>query len=129
MMGEALAQTLTGKPRNTNRDIGSIPQILDIEYQTYGWVLQNNWNMKFNFIGNIKTVKKQFESRSIKKVDSFRINTLEYACVMSFDKVLTEETVDYVIQHLAEANFDPELFTIITKKLNNSLQPNSLDKK
>jgi hypothetical protein len=36
------------------------------------------------------------------------------------------KTVDYVI-HLAEANFQSYLL-IITKKLNNSLQPNSLDK-
>jgi hypothetical protein len=59
MMGEALAQTLTGKP--TQYKPGhwfNSAKFLDIEYQTYGWVLQNNWNMKFNFIGNIKTVKK-----------------------------------------------------------------------
>jgi hypothetical protein len=35
-----------------------------------------------------------------------------------FDKVLTnKETVDYVIDHLAAANFDPEFFTSYEKKL------------
>jgi hypothetical protein len=75
MMGEALAQTLTGKPTqykpghwfNSAKFWTSNTKLTD-------GFLQNNWNMKFNFIGNIKTVKKQFESRSIKKVDSF-INT------------------------------------------------------
>jgi hypothetical protein len=34
-----------------------------------------------------------------------------------FDKVLTnKETVDYVIDHLAAANFDPEFFTSYEKK-------------
>jgi hypothetical protein len=86
--------------------------------------------MKFNFIGNIKTVKKQFESRSIKKVDSFRINTLEYACVMSFDKVLTEEKQSIMSSSIWQKPILIQSYLlIITKKLNNSLQPNSLDKK
>ena len=35
-----------------------------------------------------------------------------------FDKVLTnKETVDYVIDHLAAANFDPEFFTSYEKEI------------
>jgi hypothetical protein len=33
-----------------------------------------------------------------------------------FDKVLTNKTVDYVIDHLAAANFDPEFFTSYEKR-------------
>jgi hypothetical protein len=44
-----------------------------------------------------------------------------------FDKVLTnKETVDYVIDHLAAANFDPEFFTSYEKKFRNNLLTNSL---
>jgi hypothetical protein len=47
-----------------------------------------------------------------------------------FDKVLTnKETVDYVIDHLAAANFDPEFFTSYEKKFRNNLLTNSLVQK
>jgi hypothetical protein len=43
-----------------------------------------------------------------------------------FDKVLTnKETVDYVIDHLAAANFD-QFFTSYEKKFRNNLLTNSL---
>jgi hypothetical protein len=46
-----------------------------------------------------------------------------------FDKVLTnKETVDYVIDHLAAANFDPE-FYVLRKEIRNNLLTNSLVQK
>jgi hypothetical protein len=45
-----------------------------------------------------------------------------------FDKVLTnKETVDYVIDHLAAANFDPEY--VLRKEIRNNLLTNSLVQK
>jgi 3-methyladenine DNA glycosylase AlkD len=47
---------------------------------------------------------------------------LGYECHEFFDKVLTnKETVDYVIDHLAAANFDPEFFTSYEKEIRNNL--------
>jgi hypothetical protein len=44
-----------------------------------------------------------------------------------FDTVLTKKRkVDYVIHHLAEANFDPELYTSHEKKSKNNSLANSL---
>jgi hypothetical protein len=82
MMGEALAQTLTGKPTQYKPDIGSI-QIFRHRIPNLRMGFAKQLEHEIQFYWEYKDGKKAFESRSIKKVDSFRI-TLEYACVMSF---------------------------------------------
>jgi NAD(P)H-nitrite reductase large subunit len=121
MMAEALAQTLTGKP--TQYKPGhwfNSAKFLDIEYQTYGWVFAKQMEHEIQFYwehkGGKKAIRISFhkENRRFLGINTFGIRMRHEF----FDKVLTEEkTVDYVIQHLAEANFDPELFTNYNKEI------------
>jgi NAD(P)H-nitrite reductase large subunit len=121
MMGEALAQTLTGKP--TQYKPGhwfNSAKFLDIEYQTYGWVFAKQMEHEIQFYWEHKDGKKAIrisfhkESRQFLGINTFGIRMRHEF----FDKVLTEEkSVDYVIHHLAEANFDPELFTNYNKEI------------
>jgi NAD(P)H-nitrite reductase large subunit len=115
MMGEALAQTLTGKP--TEYKPGhwfNSAKFLDIEYQTYGWVWAQAKENENHFYWEHKDAKKAIrisfhkESRVFLGINTFGIRMRHEF----FDKVLTDmKTVDYVMHHLAEANFDPEFFT------------------
>jgi NAD(P)H-nitrite reductase large subunit len=121
MMGEALSQTLTGKP--TQYKPGhwfNSAKFLDIEYQTYGWVFAKQMEHEIQFYWEHKDGKKAIrisfhkESRQFLGINTFGIRMRHEF----FDKVLTEEkSVDYVIHHLAEANFDPELFTNYNKEI------------
>lgn len=115
MMGEVLAQTLTGT--RTSYKPGhwfNSAKFLDIEYQTYGWVWAKAKADEEQFYWEHKSGKKAIRISFDKKDRTFLgINTFGIRMRHEFfDKVLTnKEKVDYVIHHLAEANFDPELYT------------------
>ena len=113
MMGEVVAQTICGNkiPYNPGHWFNSA-KFFDIEYQTYGWV-HNSTNkpeyeahFHWKHEDGIKCITIAFNKHS----NTFLgINTLGNRMRHEvFDKWLTEKKdVDYVIAHLAEANFDP----------------------
>ena len=115
MMGEALAQTLTGTP--TEYKPGhwfNSAKFLDIEYQTYGWVWAEAKENEEHFYWEHASGKKAIRISFDKKERTFLgINTFGIRMRHEFfDAVLTKkETVDYVIANLKAANFDPELYT------------------
>lgn len=121
MMGEALAQTLTGKP--THYKPGhwfNSAKFLDIEYQTYGWVWAQPKEDENHFYWEDKGGKKAVRISYQKETNLFLgINTFGIRMRHDFfDTVLTEKkTIDYVIQHLVKANFDPELYKSHTKEI------------
>ena len=114
MMGEALAQTICGNPMEYNPGHWfNSAKFLDIEYQTYGWVWahpkENEEQFYWEHSSGKKAIRISFHrlSRAFLGINTFGIRMRHEF----FDKVLTEnQSVDYVIHHLAEANFDPELF-------------------
>jgi NAD(P)H-nitrite reductase large subunit len=126
MMGEALAQTLTGK--HTEYKPGhwfNSAKFLDIEYQTYGWVWADAKENEEQFYWEHKDGKKAIrisfnkEDRTFLGINTFGIRMRHEF----FDSVLTKkETVDYVIKHIAIANFDPELYTVHNKEIQQQFQ-------
>lgn len=114
MMGEVVAQTISGKP--TKYEPGpwfNSAKFFDIEYQTYGSV------------GNVLQAHESefyWEHPSRKKAMHFVWNTVtqEFIGVNTFGIRLRHEKFDqwlrakksiaFVMSHLAEANFDPEFF-------------------
>jgi NAD(P)H-nitrite reductase large subunit len=121
MMGEVLAQTLTGRP--TPYKPGhwfNSAKFLDIEYQTYGWVWAEAKENEEHFYWEHASGKKAIRIAFDKKDRTFLgINTFGIRMKHEFfDSVLTKnETVDYVIKHLKAANFDPELYTSHNKEI------------
>jgi NAD(P)H-nitrite reductase large subunit len=121
MMGEVLSQTLTGTP--TAYQPGhwfNSAKFLDIEYQNYGWVWAKAKKDEEQFYWEHHSGKKAIRISFDKKDRTFLgINTFGIRMRHEFfDKVLTnKETVDYVIDHLAAANFDPEFFTSYEKEI------------
>ncbi|OAB25296.1 Pyridine nucleotide-disulphide oxidoreductase [Flavobacterium fryxellicola] len=121
MMGEALAQTLTGtrtayKPGHWFNSA----KFLDIEYQTYGWVWAAAKENEEHFYWEHQSGKKAIRISFDKKDRTFLgINTFGIRLRHEFfDKVLTnKETVDYVMKNLAKANFDPEFFKSHEKEI------------
>lgn len=116
MMGETVAQTICGnrieyKPGHWFNSA----KFLDIEYQTYGWVFgkkgmpdyeeQFHWRHPENKV--CVTVSFDKDSNKFLGLNTFGIRMRHEV----FDRWLTQEkSADYVLEHLADANFDPEFY-------------------
>ena len=121
MMGETLAQTICGnkleyKPGHWFNSA----KFFDIEYQTYGWVFSKpkeghqHFHWKHNDDTKCITIEFHSETNVFLGINTFGIRMRHEI----FDKWLTEKrTVDYVMQHLVEANFDPEFYKHFEKEI------------
>lgn len=123
MMGETLAQTICGnrieyKPGHWFNSA----KFFDIEYQTYGWVhsekhkSDNELHFHWKHPNKHKciTIAYHKDSNKFLGINTFGIRMRHKI----FDKWLTEERdVYYVIENLADANFDPEFYKAYEKEI------------
>ncbi|CAM4307330.1 NAD(P)/FAD-dependent oxidoreductase [Gillisia hiemivivida] len=128
MMGEVVAQTICGNPMEYNPGHWfNSAKFFDIEYQTYGWVFPEPRQGEAHFHWQHKagrkciTINYKEGSRKFVGINTFGIRMRQE----TFDKWLTEErTVDYVIDHLKQANFDPEFYKHHEKEIFKSFKEN-----
>lgn len=121
MMGEALADTICIKP--TKYEPGhwfNSAKFFDIEYQTYGWVWaqpkENEESFYWEDEGGKICLRLVFDKKShqLLGVNNFGIRLRHHA----FDKWFEQEkTVEFVLEHLADANFDPEFYRKYEKSI------------
>ena len=114
MMGEVLAQTICGNP--TKYEPGpwfNSAKFFDIEFQTYGTVPNENATDEEDFYWEHPSGKKAMHltwnahSKVFLGINTFGIR-LRHEC---FDRWLRErKDIQFVIQHLSQANFDPEFY-------------------
>ncbi|MEO6348076.1 MAG: FAD/NAD(P)-binding oxidoreductase, partial [Aquaticitalea sp.] len=114
MMGETVAQTICGnsikyKPGHWFNSA----KFFDIEYQTYGWVFaepkEGNAHFHWKHEDDTKciTIEYKESSNEFLGINTFGIRMKHDI----FDRWLTEKrSADYVMEHLKEANFDPEFY-------------------
>lgn len=117
MMGEVLAQTICGNRIQYNPGHWfNSAKFLDIEYQTYGWVFserskqdyEQHFHWKHEDDTKCITVAYNKDTNAFLGINTFGIRMRHE----TFDTWLTEERdVDYVMNHLSEANFDPEFYS------------------
>lgn len=121
MMGEVLAQTLTGNKMQYNPGHWfNSAKFFDIEYQTYGWVWAKPKEYENQFYWEHKSGKIAIRISYHKDTNEFLgINTFGIRMRHEFfDKVLTEkQSVNYVIANLKKANFDPEFYKHYEKEI------------
>ena len=116
MMGETVAQTICGNPMEYNPGHWfNSAKFLDIEYQTYGWVFSDrnktdeelHFHWKHEDDTKCITIAYHRDTGTFLGINTFGIRMMHDV----FDRWLTEKkSIDYVIDHLKEANFDPELY-------------------
>ncbi|AXO81127.1 NAD(P)/FAD-dependent oxidoreductase [Olleya aquimaris] len=116
MMGETLAQTICGnKLQYKPGHWFNSAKFLDIEYQTYGWVFsehgrpehEKHFHWKHEDDTKCITVAYNKDTKTFLGINTFGIRMRHE----TFDTWLTEQRdVDYVINNLKEANFDPEFY-------------------
>jgi NAD(P)H-nitrite reductase large subunit len=126
MMGEALAQTICGKKMEYKPGHWfNSAKFLDIEYQTYGWIFAKPMDYEEQFYWEHHSGKKAIRISFDKNNNTFLgINTFGIRMRHDFfDTVLTEKkSVDYLIQNLHSANFDPEFFKTFEKEIKIAFQ-------
>lgn len=88
-------------------------KFMDIEYQTYGWIFptprENEKHFYWEHQSGKKSVRINFNSatKEFIGINTFGIRMRHQA----FDKWLDEkQSVEYVLTHLRDANFDPEFY-------------------
>ena len=115
MMGETLAQTICGNRMQYNPGHWfNSAKFLDIEYQTYGWVFakprENEAHFHWKHEDDTKCITVCYDKNTkvFLGINTFGIRMRHE----NFDTWLTEKRdVDYVMNHLPEANFDPEFYS------------------
>lgn len=134
MMGETLAQTICGNRMEYNPGHWfNSAKFLDIEYQTYGWVhgkkgkpdYEAHFHWKHNDDTKCITIAYHRDTNQFLGINTFGIRMRHEV----FDRWLTEKRdIDYVVEHLEDANFDPEFYkrfeNEIKETYNNTLQTN-----
>ncbi|HUH27618.1 FAD/NAD(P)-binding oxidoreductase [Gelidibacter sp.] len=114
MMGETVAQTICGNKMKYNPGHWfNSAKFFNIEYQTYGWVFpqpkDGNAHFHWKHDDDSKWITIEYESATnlFLGINTFGIRMKHEV----FDRWLTEKrSADYVIEHLKEANFDPEFY-------------------
>lgn len=116
MMGETVAQTICGTPFEYKPgNWFNSAKFFDIEYQTYGWVFSNknkkeyeeHFHWKHDNDKTCITVAYNKENHTFLGINTFGIRMKHEV----FDRWLNEQRdIDYVIDNLRHANFDPEFY-------------------
>ncbi len=114
MMGEVIAQTICRNKMTYNPGHWfNSAKFFDIEYQTYGWVFaipkENHAHFHWKHADNTKCITIEYNTitNEFIGINTFGIRMRHE----TIDTWLTEKrTIDYVINHLSDANFDPEFY-------------------
>ena len=132
MMGEALAQTICGKPFEYNPgNWFNSAKFFDIEYQTYGWVFsgkkQKEYEAQFHWkcASDLRCVTLSYNKNNHEflGINTFGIRMKHEV----FDKWLNEKrSLDYVIQNLKQASFDPEFYKNYVKEIQSEYNQKSV---
>jgi NADPH-dependent 2,4-dienoyl-CoA reductase/sulfur reductase-like enzyme len=114
MMGETVARTICGTPQKYNPGHWfNSAKFIDLEYQTYGWVWAQPKENENRFYWEHTSGKKCIHINYDKNTHEFiGINTFGIRLRHErFDTWLNNKaTVEEVLLHLKDANFDPEFF-------------------
>ena len=114
MHGEILAHTICKSPISYLGKRGiwfNSAKFFDIEYQTYGAIPNNipEDQSAFFWKNAKKSLRIQYDSKT-RKILGMNALGLRHRHIVWEEWIKSEKTVDYVLEHLHEANFDPEFF-------------------
>ena len=115
MQGEALAKTICGEKTKYERGIWfNSAKFFDIEYQTYGFVSNMPRDGESSFYWESENHRHclhivfNTQNRAVIGFNVFGIRLRQDVCQ---NWIREEKDIDYVIDHLDQANFDPEFYT------------------
>jgi NADPH-dependent 2,4-dienoyl-CoA reductase/sulfur reductase-like enzyme len=114
LQGRVVADTICGNRRKYDRGIRyNSAKFFDIEYQNYGYVHNNlrDWEDAFTWEHpNGKIFFRVVYNKSDRAVTGFNVLGMRLRQLVCEDWIKNKRAVDFVMGHLREANFNPELF-------------------
>ena len=115
MQGEVLAQNILGKKVKYDRGIWyNSAKFFDIEYQTYGFVANEPHESEESFYWEHKSGKKCLRivySTRERNVTGFNVFGIRLRHKVCESWIKEKKSIEYVMQNLRDANFDPEFYT------------------
>ncbi|MCE7933695.1 MAG: NAD(P)/FAD-dependent oxidoreductase [Chlorobi bacterium CHB2] len=114
MHGEVVAQTICGNRTRYNRGVWfNSAKFFDIEYQTYGYVgnklREGEATLYWEHPDGLHSIRINYDAAS-HHVNGFNLFGIRYRQEVCSRWIREGRTLEYVVQHLGEANFDPEFF-------------------
>lgn len=111
MHGEAVANVICGEKMEYNRGIlFNSAKFFDIEYHTYGLVNQNTSGEKtlyWEHPDRRRSIRIVYNDMQVIGFNNLGVRYRHKIC----EQWLSEKrTIEYVLEHLSDANFDPEFF-------------------
>ncbi|PIQ21789.1 MAG: FAD-dependent oxidoreductase [Cytophagales bacterium CG18_big_fil_WC_8_21_14_2_50_42_9] len=121
MQGETVAYTMCGQRTPYQRDIWfNSARFFDIEYQTYGQVPAvlptGDETLYWQHKDGKKSLRINYESAT-GQVLGFNLFGIRYRHEVCARWIQEHRSIAYVLQHLKEANFDPEFFRRYEKEI------------
>lgn len=114
MQAEALALTLCGERTAYDRGIWfNSAKFFDLEYQTYGFVSNSPVDGERSLVwqhANAERMVRIVYSETERNVIGFNFLGIRYRHKTCEKWIRERRTIEYVLQNLGEANFDPEFF-------------------
>ncbi|GAB4336465.1 MAG: FAD-dependent oxidoreductase [Flammeovirgaceae bacterium] len=110
--GETLAKTICGKKTMYKPSVWfNSAKFFNIEYQTYGYVPAKETTEHESILWQKgkKLIRLVFEKES-KKFLGVNVLGIRYRHEVLDSWIKNQKSINYVLQHLSEANFDPEFF-------------------
>lgn len=121
MMGEVVAENISGRPSEYNPGPWfNSAKFFDVEYQTYGLVSASPEENEEHFFWKHEDGRKWLTiAYDRESLDFIGINTFGIRMRHElFDRWLREQrSVGYVLEHLPDANFDPEFYRNFEKEI------------
>jgi len=114
MHGESLAKTICGVRTKYDRGIWfNSAKFFDIEYQTYGYVSNTSQPGKKSFYWEDESDRKCLHivyDESTSAISGINVYGMRLRHKVCEEWIKNGSTIEYVLSHLRDANFDPEFF-------------------
>lgn len=114
MHGEVVAHTICGTRTRYHRGVWfNSAKFFDVEYQTYGYVgnklRDGEATLYWEHPEGLHSIRINYDAAS-RVVNGFNLFGIRYRQEVCSRWIREGRTLDYVVQNLGEANFDPEFF-------------------
>ncbi len=111
MHGETVARTICGERTRYERGIFfNSAKFFDIEYQTYGQVnahVPGEQSLFYEHPDHRRSIRIVYTSEH---VIGFNLLGIRYRHAVCEEWIAQKRSIDYVLEHIEQANFDPEFF-------------------
>jgi len=127
IMGRTVASSICGNKEKYHPGIWfNSAKFLDLEYQVYGnvpnLIKEPLQSLFWEHEMGMKSIRIVYHGKENNRVIGFNLMGIRYRHEVCVRWIREKRSLDYVVNHLADANFDPEFFTHHEKELKKAFE-------